>query len=151
VDDGVLANPTPDVCVGLHLWNNAPLGDVILTSGPVMASADTFTITVRGAGGHGATPEQTRDPIITGVQIVSALQTISSRNISALDSAVLSVTMFHSGEKENIIPSQAVITGTFRTFLRETHNLIVGRIQEIASGVAAAMGCEVEVKIEDMT
>ncbi len=106
IDDGVLTNPAPQVCLGLHLLNNLPFGEIGLTAGPIMSGADVFTVTIRGSGGHGAQPEQTRDPIAAGAQIISALQTVISRNVSGLDTAVLSVTTFHAGEAPNVIPSR---------------------------------------------
>jgi amidohydrolase len=142
MDDGVLENPRPDVCVGLHLWNDLPLGQVSLTDGPSMASADMWSLTIKGSGGHGARPEQTRDPIIAGAQIVNALQTIVSRNVGALDTAVLSVTTFHAGDAMNVIPPEAKLSGTFRTFLPEIHDLIERRLREISTGIAETLQCE---------
>ena len=151
INDGVLLDPTPQISVGLHLWNNLPVGEVGLTPGPVMASADIWKITVRGEGGHGALPEQTRDPIVAGAAIIGALQTIVSRNVSALEAAVVSATMFHGGDAMNVIPSTAEIAGGFRAYLPQTHDLVERRIHEIATGVAAALQCEVDIAIVAQT
>ena len=151
IDDGVLANPAPDVCLGLHLRNDLPVGEVGLTPGPAMSSADDWRMTIRGAGGHGALPEQARDPIVAGAQIVTALQTIVSRNVSALDTAVVSVTTFHSGETTNVIPPEAVLTGTFRAYLPETRELIGRRLREIATGIAAALQCKADIEFFQLT
>ncbi len=147
IKDGVLTDPAPEACVGLHLRNDMPLGEIGITAGPIMSGADAFTITIRGSGGHGALPDQTRDPIVAGAQIIGALQTVVSRNVSALDTAVLSVTTFHAGDTYNVIPSEARLTGTFRTYLEETHDLVTRRLHEIATAVAAALQCEAQVEI----
>jgi amidohydrolase len=148
VNDGALINPKPDVSLGLHVWNDLPIGEVSITDGPSMAGSDTLHILIKGFGGHGASPYQTRDPIMCGAMIVNALQTIVSRNINALDSAVVSVTQFHAGDANNVIPSTAKLSGTFRTYTDETHDFVEKRIREIATGIATAMGCEVEIAIK---
>jgi amidohydrolase len=146
IDDGALAAPVPETSFGLHLWNELPVGTVSVTEGAMMAGADTFTITVSGSGGHAALPDQTRDPILAGAQIVSALQSIVSRNVSGLDTAVVSVTMFHAGEAQNVIPSEAVIQGTFRTFQPAIHDLVERRLREITQGIAQSMGCSASIE-----
>ncbi len=151
IDDGALLNPAPQVSLGLHLWNDVPLGQVALTDGPAMAGADVLKITIKGSSGHAAIPEQTRDPIVAGAQIVSALQTIVSRNVSGLDTAVVSISMFHAGDTNNVIPSEAHLQGTFRTYRTEIHDLVARRIREIVTGIAAAMGCEAEVELRQVT
>lgn len=151
VADGVLENPTPQVSLGLHLWNSMPVGMVSLTDGPAMAGADLFKIVIRGSGGHAASPFQTRDPIIAGSQIVSALQTIVSRNVDGLDTAVVSVTTFHAGDASNVIPSVATLSGTVRTYKPEVHDLVVKRMREIITGIATAMGCTAEFEIQQVT
>jgi amidohydrolase len=151
IRDGALLDPAPQVSVGLHLWNNLPVGEVGLTSGPIMSSCDVWKIIVRGAGGHGALPEQTHDPIIAGAAIISALQTIVSRNVSALDTAVITAGMFHGGEARNVIPSSAQITGDFRAFTPHTRDLVARRLREVATGVATALQCEADVIFEALT
>src|SRR5579859_6460352 len=151
IDDGALANPTPDVCLGLHLWNPLPVGEVGIVDGPTMAGCDIFGITLRGVGGHGGIPDKAIDPIVAGAQIVTALQTIVSRNVNPLDTAVVSVTMFHAGEADNVIPPQAELRGTFRTFRPQTRDLVERRIREIAGGIATSMGCEATVECTSLT
>ncbi len=151
IDDGVLQNPAPQVSLGLHLWNDLPLGNVAVVDGPMMAGADVIKITIKGSGGHAALPEQTHDPIVAGAQIISALQTIVSRNVSGVDTAVVSITMFHAGDANNVIPGEVQMQGTFRTFKAETHDLVERRIKEIVSGVASAMGCEADVETWQVT
>ena len=101
---GVLNNPAPTHTLALHLWNEMPVGSVGFVPGAMMAGAALFSIKLTGRGGHGAIPDQTIDPIIAATQIVSALQTIVSRNISPMQSAVVSVTYIRAGETYNVIP-----------------------------------------------
>lgn len=149
--DGALENPRPDVTLGLHLWNTSPLGKINMTTGPVMAAASDFVINIQGKGGHGASPHQAIDPLVCAAQITVALQTIVSRNADPLDSAVVSVTQFHSGTAGNIIPDSAYLNGTFRTFRREVRDLVEKRIREIVNGIASAMGCTVSIEIGHYT
>ncbi len=151
IDDGVLTSPTPDVCLGLHLWNPLPLGEVGLMDGPAMAGCDIFGITVRGVGGHAGIPDKAVDPLLAAAQIVTALQSIVSRNVNPLDTAVVSVTMFHAGDADNVIPPQAELRGTFRTFRPQTRDLVERRLREIAGGIAASMGCEATVECTSLT
>ncbi len=151
IADGVLADPVPQVCLGLHLWNDLPLGEVSITEGPSMAGTDDWTILIRGSGGHGALPEQTRDPIVAGAQIVNALQTIVSRNVSGLDTAVVSVCVFQAGATNNVIPAEARLAGTFRSYRPEVHDLVERRLREVASGIAGAMGCQTEIETRQLT
>lgn len=149
--DGVLEAPAPQIALGLHLWNNMPVGTVGVTEGAAMASANDFTVTVRGVGGHGALPDETRDPIFAAAQIISALQAIVSRNVSGLDTAVLSVCNIHGGDAMNVIPSEVTFGGTFRTYQPATNELVTRRLREIAEGVAAALGCTAEVRAQQLT
>ncbi len=151
IADGVLSEPVPDVALGIHLWNTLPLGRVGLTPGPTMAGADIFEITIRGSGGHGASPHETRDPLLAATHVVNALQSIVSRNVNPLDSAVLSVTSFNAGSAFNIIPPEAHLKGTIRTYTQEVHELAVSRLNEVAKGIAAALGCEAEVTTTQLT
>lgn len=151
IADGVLENPAPDVCLGLHLFNELPFGEIGLTDGPSYASSADWKIVVKGSGGHGALPEQARDPIVAGAQIVNALQTIVSRNVSALDTAVVSVTMFNAGYARNVIPSQAELAGTFRTYMQQTHELVDRRLREIASGIAQSLECVADIETRQLT
>ena len=109
-----------------------------------MAAADDFTILVNGRGGHGANPEETQDPIVVSVQIAQAIQTISSRNLSALEPVVISITQIHSGTTHNIIPDSAFINGTVRTLSENIKNLVKERIREICQGISKAFKCEVK-------
>ncbi len=133
---------------GLHGWPWLEEGVVGCKAGPLLASMDEFTITVRGVGGHGgAAPHRTADPVIAAAQLVTALQTIVSRNVDPLEPAVLSVCTIHGGEAHNIIPDTVTLTGTVRSFSMETTQLLHRRMRDIASQVAAGMGCSAEVQI----
>jgi amidohydrolase len=147
IADGVLENPRPDVTLGLHVWGTLETGKVAVMAGPSMAASDTWTCIVKGKGGHGASPEETRDPITAAAHIIVALQTIVSRNLNPLEIGVVSVGEIHSGHLFNIIPSQAVMKGTLRAFRSEDRGLLHQRLVEICEGVAATLGCEAEVEI----
>jgi amidohydrolase len=151
VQDGVLENPRPDYSLSLHVWNEQPLSWFGITQGPIMASAGAFKITVRGKGGHGAVPHQAVDPIFASSQIISALQGIVSRNTPPLDSAVVSVCSIHGGTAFNIIPPEVELQGTIRTFKPEIRTMVVERLHETADNTAQALGCEVNIKHEDIT
>ena len=103
VVEGVLANPTPDAALAMHVWNEKPVGWYGLKSGPMMAGAHTIRVKVTGKGGHGAIPHLSIDPIAAAAQIITALQTIVSRNVNPLDSAVVTVGALHSGAVFNVI------------------------------------------------
>lgn len=149
--DGVLDSPRVDMSLSLHLWNDKPLGWVGIAGGPVMAGAEIFTVKLTGKGGHGAIPQQTVDPIAAAAQIISALQTIVSRNVAPLETAVVSVTTVNAGTAFNIIPQTAELTGTIRTFDLAVRQKVLTRFEQIARGVGEALGCQVDVNIQRMT
>jgi amidohydrolase len=149
--DGVLETPSVEKTLSLHLWNDYPLGWLHVAAGPVMAGAEMFTVKLTGKGGHGAAPETTIDPIVAAAQIITALQTIVSRNVPGLKPAVVSVTSIHSGTAFNIIPQTAELNGTIRTFEPEVRKLVLERFEQIIRGIASAMGCEVEINLKQVT
>jgi amidohydrolase len=149
--DGVLENPKVDMTLSLHLWNEKPLGWVHVAKGPVMAGAEEFKIKIIGKGGHGAIPEAAVDPIVCAAQIVSAAQTIVSRNVAPTDTAVVSFTIFNGGTAFNVIPQEVTLEGTIRTFDPQVRIKVVKRFEEIVKGVASAMGCQVEMKVKQLT
>ena len=149
--DGVLDSPKVDMTLSLHLWNEKPLGWVHVAKGPVMAGAEQFKIKLIGKGGHGAVPNATIDPVIAAAQIISAAQSIVSRNVGPLETAVVSFTMIHSGTAFNIIPQEAILEGTIRTFDAKVRQKVVERFEQIVRGVGSAMGCEVEMKVKRLT
>ncbi|WP_017325344.1 M20 family metallopeptidase [Synechococcus sp. PCC 7336] len=138
IEAGVLHNPDVDAMLGLHLWNNLPLGRVGVKAGPSMATSDAFRILILGKGGHGAIPHQTVDAIAIGAQVVTALHTIVSRNVNPLDSAVLSIGKFAAGETFNVIAAQAELLGTVRCFTPELADLMPQRIEQVVAGICDA-------------
>jgi amidohydrolase len=151
ITDGVFDDPKVDVTFGLHLWNEKPVGWLGIAEGPTMAGAEKFDITVTGKGGHGAMPQGAIDPILAGAQIVNALQSIVSRNVAPLDSAVVSVTQFHGGDAFNVIPQTVELGGTIRTFDLKVRELVLKRVAEITSGIAEALGCQAEFRNTRLT
>lgn len=132
--------PRPDVCLGIHVDAQVPAGSIGITSGPASASSNAVDITVYGRGGHGSQPHRTIDPIVLGARIVTTLQTIVSREVDPLDSAVVTVGSFHAGTKRNIIPDEARLSLTVRTYKPETRERVLAAIARIAKGEAAAAG-----------
>lgn len=146
IEAGVLEDPHVDACFGQHLMSPIPTGIMAVTSGPIQASSDEFTIIVQGKGGHGAMPHETVDPIMVSTDIISGLRSIVARNVDPLDAVVVSVCNFHSGKAFNVIPDTAQFGGTVRTLSNENRDLAERRIREIAEGVAAAQGATVTVE-----
>jgi len=138
-----------DAIVMSHGWPDLPIGNIGLKHGPAMASSDTFEVTITGHGAHAAYPHLAKDPILAAASMVVELQQLVSRNVSPVDSAVISVTMFHAGTARNIIPETATIAGTLRTLKHETRSFLMTRIDTVinAIGTAHGMGVRVHWKI----
>ena len=136
-----------DVILGIHLWNELPVGTIGVKAGPLMAAVDRLSIVVRGRGGHGGHPHRAADPVVAAAQVVLALQTLVSREVSPLDSAVLTVGAIHGGQAFNVIPDEVTLTGTVRTFDAALRRSIPERVRRIAGGVASALQCEAEVEV----
>ena len=145
IEEGVLSNPDVDAIVGLHLWNNLSLGTVGVREGALMAAVECFKCKIFGKGGHGAIPQQTIDSVVVGSQIVNALQTIVARNVSPLDSAVVTVGEFHAGTALNIIADTAKMSGTVRYFNPELEGFISQRIEEIIAGICQSHGAKFDL------
>ncbi len=145
VEDGCLTGrhfgPPVDGMFGLHGWPDLPLGVVGTRPGPLLAASDRFDIKVKGVGSHAAWPHAARDPVVAAAAIVNTLQTIASRNVPPLEAIVVSITMLKAGSAYNVIPPEAVISGTVRTLTPGVLELAQRRIREIADGIAAAYGC----------
>ena len=141
IADGVLDNPRPDVAFAMHVWTPEPYGRVRVVSGPCMSSSSVFTLTVQGRGGHGAAPHLATDPVLAAAQIVSALQSIVSRNIDPQESVVVSIGQFIAGTTFNVIPDRAILKGTVRSYNNELHRQIYRRILEMATKMADAYSC----------
>jgi amidohydrolase len=151
VAEGVLVNPRVDACLALHIWNEMPLGWFGIPAGPLMASADIFHIRLEGKGGHGALPHTTVDPVAAAAQMINALQTIVSRNVSPLQSAVISVTQVHAGETFNVIPQYAEMSGTVRAFEPVVRALVLERLDQVVKGMAQVMNCNVTLELSALT
>ena len=138
--DNVLENPRPAVALGLHVWNDQPLGLLAAGNGGVMAAADSFTVAVQGKGGHGAQPHLCVDAVLIASQIVVALQSIVARNVNPRQTAVVTVGSIHAGTAFNIIADTAELKGTIRTFDAATRADIVRRMKELVENTAWALG-----------
>src|SRR5262245_6070948 len=148
VEQGLFDRFPVDAVYGMHNWPGLERGRFSIRSGPMMASYDVFELTVTGRGAHGAMPHQGVDPVTTGAQIVTALQTIVSRNLNPVDAAVVSVTQFHGGDAWNVIPDEVVLRGTTRCFRPEIRALLERRIRELAEGICAAHGATLAMRYE---
>jgi len=141
IKDGVLeTEPRVDEIYGLHVWNYVETGLVGVKAGPLMASSALFYLHVQGHGGHGAVPQGTHDAIVAACHMVTAMQTIVARNISPLDSAVLTVGTIQGGSGYNVIADQVTCSGTVRAFSSETQELVKRRMEEICDGVSKMFG-----------
>lgn len=145
IRDGALDDPHVDAVLGLHVAAELPYGQIGLRRGAGSASGDSFTIRIQGKGGHAARPHRAVDPVVIGSQIVTALQTLVSRNTDPIESAVVSVTAFLAGEAFNVIPDTAELRGTIRTLKGDVRDLLEQRLKDVAIGIGEAMGATVEV------
>lgn len=151
IKDGVLENPNVDAIYGIHVWSYLPSGLVGIREGPLLAATGEIELRVKGKGGHGAHPEQTVDPVVISSYLVTAYQTIVSRNISALDSGVVTVSSVKAGEAFNVIPEEAFIRGTYRALTFEVRDLIKKRLSEITDNVCKAFNADCELRLLDST
>jgi amidohydrolase len=140
IAEGALENPAPQAVIGLHLWNNLPLGTVGVQAGPIMANADHFHLKITGRGGHGAMPHQTVDAVLVAAQVVNALQTIVSRNVNPLESAVITVGRLQAGSAFNVIAPSAELEGTVRCFAATLADFLPERMEQVIKGTCEAMG-----------
>jgi hippurate hydrolase len=148
IQDGLLdADPKPDGAFALHIWPNAKAGAIVGKPGPMLASADTWTITIKGRGGHASMPHHAVDPIPVAFEIGLALQTMVTRRIDAFDPAVLTCAKVTAGTTNNVIPETAEMGGTLRATSEETREWAHQGIHRVAANVAAAHLCEANVAI----
>ena len=145
IDDGLFERFPCDAIFGMHNRPKLAVGRMAVRAGPMMAGGAFFDIDIEGRGTHGARPEAGIDPLLAGVQIASTLQTIVSRNVAPLESAVLSITQFHAGDAYNVVPQRARLSGTVRAFSRDTMALVESNMRRIAGNTAAAMGATATV------
>jgi amidohydrolase len=144
VAEGLFERYPMEAVFGMHNWPGYPQGSMACSPGPVMASANIFKLVIHGVGGHAAGPQGTVDPMLVACQVVTAWQTIISRNKRPIDAAVLSVTMLHGGEARNVIPDRCTVEGTVRTYRAEVTDLIDRRMRELAEHTCAAFGARAE-------
>jgi amidohydrolase len=145
VQEGLFERFPVDGVYGLHNMPGIPAGQFATRPGPIMAAADEVEILVRGTGGHAAMPHRAADPILAAAHVVTALQSIVARHTDPLESAVVSMTMFHGGEAHNVIPDRAKLTGSVRTFKPEVQDRVIAAIGRIARHTAEALGSVAEV------
>ena len=149
--DGLLTDHgVPAAAFGLHLWNTMPMGRVCAQAGPMMAAADVIQIVVRGRGGHGALPHEAVDAIAVTGQILSALQTIVSRNVDPQETAVLTIGTVHGGTAFNVIAETVALEGTIRTFSPAVRATVLTRLKVLLDGIAAGMGARYELRVQDV-
>lgn len=145
VEEGLFERFPVDAVFGMHNWPGLELGRFAMRAGPMMASLDCFDIEIVGRGAHGALPHRGVDPVAASAAVVSALQTIVSRNVDPLQPAVVSVTKMHAGDAHNIIPERAVLAGGIRSLDPDVRELLKARVVDVATGVARALGASAEV------
>ncbi len=148
--DGLFERFPCDEIYGLHNTPFLDHGQIMVWPGDAMAAADFFDIKIKGHGSHGAVPQVARDPVMVAVTLAAALQTIVSRNTDPLQAAVLSITQIHAGSAYNVIPEEAALAGTVRTFSPEVGAKVRERMRELAAGIALAYGVEITVDIRDI-
>lgn len=145
IEAGVLKHPDVDAIIGLHLWNNLPLGTVGIRSGALMAATESFHCKILGKGGHGAMPHQTIDSIVVSAQIINALQTIVARNVDPIDAAVVTVGEFHAGTAHNVIADTATMRGTVRYFNPKLKGYFAQKIEQLIAGICQSQGASYEL------
>lgn len=151
IKSGVLEDPPLDRIVCLHVWPEMPVGRLGFYHGVSHAGADRLELEILGKGSHGAMPEQGADPIVAGAHFVTAVQSIISRSLGAVESGVVTVGVFESGTAENIIPEKAVLRGTIRSLTDRTRETIINRITDIATGLEKTFGVGVKCEIKRST
>ena len=145
VEEGIMDRFAIDEVYGMHNWPGIPVGQFAIRPGPLMAAADKFDITIDGRGSHAAQPHLSIDTLAIGCQLHQALQMIVARNVDPLDSAVISVTMFHAGAAHNIIPQQALLAGTVRTLRPETRAVVIRRMHDVCEHIGRLHDAKIEL------
>ena len=148
IKDGLMDRFRIDQVYGMHNGPGIPLGSFAIRSGPIMAATDAIDITIEGHGGHAARPHKCIDSVLVGAQLINALQSIVSRSVDPLDSAVISMCEFHAGNARNVIPQTALLRGTVRTLTNEVRELVEKRVGEVVGGVAQITGARINLTYE---
>ena len=149
MEDGVFDEYSPDVILGQHVWPDLPVGKIGVRPGPIMGNSDRFKLVVKGSGGHASMPHQTNDAIIIANQVITTLQTIVSRNVDPIQSAVLTIGRIEGGYRYNVVADRVTLEGTIRTFTDETKQLVKDRFHTIVNGIAQTMNAEIEIEYLD--
>ncbi len=149
IKDGLFRRFPMDAVFGMHNWPGIPVGEMAIMPGPVMAGTCSFEISVLGHGCHAAMPHQGVDTLVVASQLVIALQTIVARNLHPCEAAVVSVTQIHGGEAWNIIPNDAVLRGTIRSFKPEVQELVERAMERLCAGIASAFGAQITVSFDN--
>ena len=145
MEEGLFADFQMQSVWGMHNWPGLPAGEIAVSEGASMASADHFEMTVTGRGGHAAMPHQAADPVVAAAAIVQSLQMLVSRQTNPVDSAVMSITMIHGGSAFNVIPDEVTLSGTARAFRPETRARLEESLREVSALTAKVHGCSVEI------
>jgi amidohydrolase len=148
IKDGLMDRFAIDQVYGMHNGPGIPIGSFAIRSGPIMAATDAIDIKIEGLGGHAARPHKCVDSVLVGAQLIMALQSIVSRTIDPLDSAVISMCEFHAGNARNVIPQTAELRGTVRTLTEEVRALVEKRVHEVVTGVAQVTGAKIDLVYE---
>jgi amidohydrolase len=148
IKDGLMDRFAIDQVYGMHNGPGIPIGSFAIRSGPIMASTDAIDIRIEGLGGHAARPHKCIDSVLVGAQLITALQSIVSRSVDPLESAVISMCEFHAGNARNVIPQTAELRGTVRTLTTEVRELVEKRVREVVVGVAQMTGAKINLLYE---
>ena len=145
IKDGLMDRFGIDQVYGMHNGPGIPVGSFALRPGPIMAGGDGVLIKIEGLGGHAAQPHKSIDSVLVGAQLITALQSIVSRSVDPLESAVISICEFHAGNARNVIPQTALLTGTVRTLNGEVRKMVERRVREVVAGVAQITGAKIDL------
>ena len=148
VKEGLFEKFPVDAVYGMHNWPGMEPGEIGVHNGPVLAANDAFDLEIQGKGGHAAMPDLCIDPILVASQVVSALQSVVSRGINPVDSAVVTVTQIHAGDAYNVIPDSVKLCGSIRTFKKEVREKVISSMESVVKGVASGLGASAELRIK---
>ena len=148
VKEGLFEKFPVDAVYGMHNWPGMEPGEIGVHKGPVLAANDAFDLEIQGKGGHAAMPDLCIDPILAASQVVSALQSVVSRGINPVDSAVVTVTQIHAGDAYNVIPDSVKLCGSIRTFKKEVREKVISSMESVVKGVASGLGASAELRIK---
>ena len=148
VKEGLFEKFPVDAVYGMHNWPGMEPGEIGVHNGPVLAANDAFDLQIQGKGGHAAMPDICIDPSLAASQVVSALQSVVSRGINPVDSAVVTVTQIHAGDAYNVIPDSVKLCGSIRTFKKEVREKVISSMESVVKGVASGLGASAELRVK---